>query len=391
MYATLPTKASAAACAVLLSFTPSRADAQSSASLALTGGVATDQRGVQSHAVTIAPELRFDGTRASLQLGGSATRYHSGVWSFGAGTAFAGRESLGPHMAFTLNASGGVSQLNGDFGASYREASVLPAVQFTLRRLTLYGGARGAAGSSTVSSPVTQPGVLFPRAGAQSSSTSRLGVGPVIGASLSFAERGAARFGAREERMSISGATIVDRSLSLDAREGRLRLGVAAGRRWSPEDNAGFASGIVSIDILPSASLDVAAGRYPSNRLLETPAGRFFSAGVSLRIGASQDEPPLPSPRGARDAPRGTTRLTLRAPDAARVEIAGDFNDWRLMPATRSANGVWYADLRIAAGQYRYAFRVDGREWRVPDGATAVDDGFGGKSAWITVRDTPGR
>jgi hypothetical protein len=47
---------------------------------------------------------------------------------------------------------------------------------------------------------------------------------------------------------------------------------------------------------------------------------------------------------------------------------------------------VWYADLKIPPGQYRYAFRVNGIEWRVPDGATAVKDDFGGKSAWLTVR-----
>ena len=68
------------------------------------------------------------------------------------------------------------------------------------------------------------------------------------------------------------------------------------------------------------------------------------------------------------------------------MDVAGDFNEWTPVPATRAANGVWYADLRIAPGQYRYAFRVNGKEWRLPHGATAVDDGFGGKSAWLTVQ-----
>jgi hypothetical protein len=57
---------------------------------------------------------------------------------------------------------------------------------------------------------------------------------------------------------------------------------------------------------------------------------------------------------------------------------------------TRASNGVWFADLRIPPGQYRYAFRVNGTTWMVPDGAQAVDDGFGGKSAWLTVGDSPG-
>jgi hypothetical protein len=391
MNATLPTKASAAACAILLSVAPPRADAQSAASLALTGGVATDQRGVQSSALTVAPELRFEGPRASLHLGGSATRYQTDIWSLGGGAAFASREQLGSHSALTLNASASMSRLGGSFDASFREVAVLPAVQLTFARLTLFGGGRAAFGSSTTPSSVTQSGFLFPGAGSSASSVSHGGAGPVFGGTLALTETGAARIGAREDRLIVSRAAIVDRSVSLDAAEGRLRLGLVAGKRWSADENTGFGSATASIDVTPSASLDVAIGRYPSNRLLETPAGRFFSAGVSFRTGGAPAEPRLPRPSGAREVPRGMTRLALRAPDATRVDVAGDFNNWRLTPATRSANGVWYVDLRIAPGQYRYAFRVDGREWRVPDGATAVNDGFGGKSAWITVRDTPVR
>jgi hypothetical protein len=51
----------------------------------------------------------------------------------------------------------------------------------------------------------------------------------------------------------------------------------------------------------------------------------------------------------------------------------------------RADNGVWYADLNLPPGEYRYAFRIDGKEWRVPEGVAAADDEFGGKSAWLTV------
>jgi hypothetical protein len=46
---------------------------------------------------------------------------------------------------------------------------------------------------------------------------------------------------------------------------------------------------------------------------------------------------------------------------------------------------VWYADLALPPGDYRYAFRLDGSEWRVPEGAVASDDGFGGKTAYVSV------
>jgi hypothetical protein len=40
-------------------------------------------------------------------------------------------------------------------------------------------------------------------------------------------------------------------------------------------------------------------------------------------------------------------------------------------------------------GQYRCAFRNDGTTWMVPGGAEAVDNGFGGKSAWLTLGSPP--
>jgi hypothetical protein len=389
MNATLPMKASAATCAVLLSIYSSRAYAQQSASLALTGGVATDQRGVQSNALTIAPGLRLDGAQSSIQLGGSATKYETSIWSLGAAAAFAAREPIGSHAAMTLDASASITKLGGSFDARYGEAAVLPAIQVAIRRLTLFGGARAAGGSATIRTKTTQAELLGPTPGSESVRETRGGAGPVYGALLALSPT--ARIGGREERMTVAGADIIDRSLSMDVSAGRLRLGAAAGERMADDERAGFGSVSASIDLTSAASLDVAAGRFPRNRLLGTPAGSFFTAGVSLRTGGALADPPQPKPSGAPAIPRGMTRLALRAADATRVELAGDFNNWRPTPATRSANGVWYADLRIEPGQYRYAFRVDGRDWRVPDGATAVDDGFGGKSAWITVRDTPTR
>ncbi|HEV8151226.1 MAG TPA: glycogen-binding domain-containing protein, partial [Gemmatimonadales bacterium] len=74
------------------------------------------------------------------------------------------------------------------------------------------------------------------------------------------------------------------------------------------------------------------------------------------------------------------------APDASQVEVAGDWSDWRPMALCRSANGVWYVDLAIPPGNYRYAFRINRKSWQLPKGVAAVDDGFGGRSAWLTVR-----
>jgi len=107
-----------------------------------------------------------------------------------------------------------------------------------------------------------------------------------------------------------------------------------------------------------------------------------------VRFGAPHST--LPRPAGIAAAMRGITRLSIRADDAQTVEVAGEFNQWTFVSAKRAANGVWFADLRIPPGQYRYAFRINGTEWRVPEGVTAAEDEFGGKSAWLTVTGTDG-
>ena len=138
----------------------------------------------------------------------------------------------------------------------------------------------------------------------------------------------------------------------------------------------------------PRVAIEVAGGAYPADRLLGTSGGRFLTVGVSVVTGQSGTAAPTPSAVPA--AAVGLTRISIRANDAHRVEIAGDFTNWKLIAATRAPNGVWFADLRIPPGQYRYAFRIDDAAWAVPDGAATVEDGFGGKSAWLTV-DPPNR
>ena len=145
-----------------------------------------------------------------------------------------------------------------------------------------------------------------------------------------------------------------------------------------------FSSGSASLSLTPGLSLQGSAGRYPGSRLTGAAAGRFVSLGLFVRSGAPRVMR-LPFPKGVPAVRANATRLSLRAPEAGRVELAGDWNNWTPVPARRAANGVWFVDVPLAPGEYRYAFRVDGGAWRVPDGAVTSDDGFGGKSAYVTV------
>jgi len=80
-------------------------------------------------------------------------------------------------------------------------------------------------------------------------------------------------------------------------------------------------------------------------------------------------------------------QFVLVAPQAASVTLVGDFNDWD--PARspmQTAHGVWATVVRLAPGRYRYAFLVNGVEWRAdPSAPAAKDDEFGTPSSVVTV------
>ena len=82
-----------------------------------------------------------------------------------------------------------------------------------------------------------------------------------------------------------------------------------------------------------------------------------------------------------------TLQFVLVAPQANSVSLVGDFNGWdpKRSPM-RTANGIWAAVVQLAPGRYRYAFLVNGVEWRADPGAPAArDDEFGTPSSVVTV------
>jgi hypothetical protein len=82
-------------------------------------------------------------------------------------------------------------------------------------------------------------------------------------------------------------------------------------------------------------------------------------------------------------------QFVLVAPQAASVSLVGDFNDWdpaRSPMRTAEGRGIWATVVQLAPGRYRYAFLVNGVEWRADPGAPrAMDDEFGTPSSVVTV------
>lgn len=82
-------------------------------------------------------------------------------------------------------------------------------------------------------------------------------------------------------------------------------------------------------------------------------------------------------------------QFVLVAPQAASVSLVGDFNDWdpaRSPMRTAGGRGIWATVVQLAPGRYRYAFLVNGVEWRAdPSAPRAMDDEFGTPSSVVTV------
>ncbi len=367
---------------------PRHASAQVTTQVGVVAGSVTDERGVISNAVSVMPTIVLSSDRrVGLWLSGTATRFESAGWSLGGSATVAARADVGKGAALSLNAGGGASRSS--FGATFVVAEATPAVEWSLKSLTMFGGARVASGivNVRVEPGPSQPPVPLPGRTTLVSVT-RTSRGPVYGAvwqlpGLFVSSRLVLSY--REERGVIAGVTAIDRSAAASLALGPVGIGGSLGERAGSDARVRFASGNVSLAIGPAVSLQAAGGRYPSDRLTGAAGGRFLSAGLAFKFGGGTRNA-LPAPRGVQRPADGATRLSIRAADAQQVDIYGDWNGWTPVAARRAENGVWYVDIPLAPGEYRYAFRINQVEWRVPDGAVSANDGFGGRSAYVTVK-----
>jgi len=78
--------------------------------------------------------------------------------------------------------------------------------------------------------------------------------------------------------------------------------------------------------------------------------------------------------------------FTIEAPAAARVQLAGDFNEWTPEGSEMEAVGlVWKKTLQLAPGRYRYRYVIDGEWHSDPQNAAAEPSAFGGVDSVLVV------
>ena len=150
-------------------------------------------------------------------------------------------------------------------------------------------------------------------------------------------------------------------------------------------------------------ALFVSGGRYPTDPVSGSVAGRYVSAGLRLRTtlprpGAIRD-PQLPSRASAsgdggggftarlevQPTPDGSARVVVHTLAAATVEVAGDFTDWQPVALHRTGDDRWESVLPIPRGVHRVNVRIDGGRWTAPAGMARAEDEFGGEVGIVAV------
>jgi hypothetical protein len=354
--------------------------AQSVASLAVNAGAATDVTGAGANALTVAPSFSRGSALSSASLTASGTRFANEAWSLGLTTGVSARATQ-KAVAPAIDVAAGAATTSYDF--SYASIDLIPSVDARAGASRFFVGTRLSAAGASASVIAPTPGLTpLPERSATRSSTAGTLLGGVNITSVGK-DGEVSSLGYRGEVGTVAGNRLVEHSVNGSVAGARVALAGAVGRRAYPGQASTYASASLGIAATRSVMVQIAAGSYPSNPMIGMAAGRFVNAGLVMRLG--RGAPSVPDPADVPAPARGFTRIAIRASDARRVEIGGDFNKWQLSPAIRASNGVWYVDLALPPGEYRYAFRIDGKEWRVPEGVAAADDEFGGKTAWLTV------
>lgn len=334
-----------------------------------------------SGAAFLNPALRYDARSVSAAAQASLTVFESGR-SLVQGTAAAAW--LSPAVgAFRADVSG--------FGglSAYADA---PGAGYGLLRARVHAiqGLQGAWGGA---------GIGQTYAGSANAGTSELAVG-------AWLVRTSLALGATAMRSQVRDTAYVDLSATMRWSLPGFELdGLVGVRPWSEGGDEGpFGELTARLAMTRVVAAQFSAGRYLTDPLRGSVAGRSFSAGVRITPFARRapvlaaderlrSEVRLPTDLPA-DAPvisittSGLLRtVTIRAPGARLVEIAGDFTDWEPQALQRSGGGdSWLLETALPVGVHRFHVRLDGGAWVVPRGVAPQQDEFGGRVGLLVVR-----
>ena len=197
---------------------------------------------------------------------------------------------------------------------------------------------------------------------------------------------------ARSASLSKETVRYVDTEAQVSWASARVALEAAAGRRmvraggqtntWLLGGSVMLTERLALVGSTGTSAFDIAQG---------LPGGRY--ATIALRV-TTRAGGPLELRSRSRATARGmetwreqdgTVLLVVHAPHARRVELMGDFTDWRPLVMQREADDHFAARIRLPAGSYRINVRVDGGTWMAPPGTTQVADEYNGAAGLLVV------
>ena len=185
---------------------------------------------------------------------------------------------------------------------------------------------------------------------------------------------------------------------------GPVALDVWAGARlWSRGAGRGvYGEATATLPLHGGLGVIVSGGRYPTDPVRGTIAGRYVSAGVRVSgVTRPRPAPPVPVParphygsNGGFAAPVPAVEVTLaggirtlrvHATGARTVELVGDVTDWLPVPLAPGGGDRWDLAVPLPPGVRRLAIRVDGGPWLAPAGTRRVFDEFGSEVGLLII------
>jgi hypothetical protein len=355
--------------------------AQVSATADAAFGAIEYQGFLGSAALTLTPGVRYDAPTFSVAAQGNWVLFESARTLVQGAAAAAW---LTPPVGFVrgeVSGFGGIARYAGE-----------PASGYGLLRGRVHAVRRNAGAWAG-------GGVGRSYAGARDVGTSEISAGgwlvrPGLTATAALA-RGAA-----------ADSAFLDYTMSVRWKRGVLELdGLAGARLASDFDDEGLFGEIrTRLALTRLIAAQVSAGYYLVDPLRGSVAGRWISGGVRLNLWSSRAGVAAPDERLRAtvrlpslflpDAPElrlttagfGVRAITIRAPGASSVELAGDFTDWQPVRLRPDGGDAWRLDVALAPGLYRLNVRIDGGPWGAPRGTTPQEDEFGSVVGLVVVR-----
>ena len=151
---------------------------------------------------------------------------------------------------------------------------------------------------------------------------------------------------------------------------GTLRISYAVTSRLSAIGALTSRTAVPTRD-LPATQMVTLGLRISGSHAVSDRSGRSPATAAELRV--------------ARDA-AGRLTISIRAPRAERVQIAGEFTQWAPLDLERLRGGWWQLRVRTPRGTHRVSVRIDGGRWMAPPGLPPVQDEFGGTVGLLVVQ-----